>query len=334
MAPSVVQSCTSSKSRVVLNSAVTSSDVETTSAAAAPKEIFRSDYRPLPYTVSDVQLEFDIRDNLTTVRADMILAPNVNVDDDVDVTDDDLVLDGDESCVKLLSIEIDGRPLVEGQDYELQPGRLILKASALKSSSSSHGDTSNNSSTVLSTIVEIIPEENTQLSGFYKSGPMYCSQCEAMGFRRITYYPDRPDNMATFSGVRIEADEAGYPVLLSNGNLQEAGKLDNGRHFAVWADPFPKPSYLFAVVAGDLGGIRDTFTTMSGREVRLEVFSEKENVGKLGYAMESLKRSMKWDEDAFGLEYDLGIYNIVAVNDFNMGAMENKVCSAVVVVVL
>lgn len=147
-----------------------------------------------------------------------------------------------------------------------------------------------------------------------------------MGFRRITYYPDRPDNMAVFENIKIEADKDSYPVLLSNGNFVEKGDVEGseGRHYAVWSDPFPKPSYLFCVVAGDLGSIKDSYTTSSGKDVHLEIFSEKENVNKLDYAMESLKRSMKWDEDKFGLEYDLGIYNIVAVNDFNMGAMENK----------
>ena len=147
-----------------------------------------------------------------------------------------------------------------------------------------------------------------------------------MGFRRITYYPDRPDNMATFHRVRIEAEKASYPVLLSNGNLLESGVVDEERHYSIWQDPFPKPSYLFCVVAGNLGSIQDTYTTMSGRKVTLKIFSEPENVSKLRYAMQSLKNSMKWDEDTFGLEYDLDLYNIVAVNDFNMGAMENKVC--------
>mmetsp|Transcript_4749 Transcript_4749/g.10709 ORF Transcript_4749/g.10709 Transcript_4749/m.10709 type:complete len:760 (+) Transcript_4749:1-2280(+) len=154
---------------------------------------------------------------------------------------------------------------------------------------------------------------------------MYCTQCEAMGFRRITYFPDRPDNMAIFGRVRIEADREDCPVLLSNGNLVEEGVMEDGRrHYAVWSDPFPKPSYLFCAVAGNLASIKDGFQTASGRDVHLEVYSEKENVGKLHHAMESLKKSMKWDEEKFGLEYDLDLYNIVAVNDFNMGAMENK----------
>lgn len=175
----------------------------------------------------------------------------------------------------------------------------------------------------LQTKVLIKPEANFELSGFYKSGSAYCTQCEAEGFRRITYYLDRPDVMARFK-VRIEADKAKLPLLLSNGNKVGTGELPGGRHFAEWEDPFPKPSYLFAVVAGDLGSIVDTYKTTSGRDVRLEIFSEHDNVDKLEHAMMSLKKSMKWDEDVYGLEYDLDIYNIVAVNDFNMGAMENK----------
>jgi aminopeptidase N len=139
--------------------------------------------------------------------------------------------------------------------------------------------------------------------------------------KRITYYPDRPDNMAVFDRIKLTADEAQYPILLSNGNMLEEGKLEGGRHFAVWTDPFPKPSYLFCVVAGSLGSISDTYTTTSGRTVNLNIYSEQENVHKLQYAMDSLIRSMKWDEDVFGLEYDLDLYNVVAVNDFNMGAM-------------
>jgi hypothetical protein len=175
----------------------------------------------------------------------------------------------------------------------------------------------------LTTDSSIKPQDNTQLSGLYKSSGMYCTQCEAEGFRRITPMMDRPDVMAKYK-VRIEAPKKECPVLLGNGNLVESGELENGRHFAVWEDPFPKPSYLFAVVAGDLGSIKDSFTTKSGRKVHLEIFSEHANVGQLDWAMQSLKDSMRWDEERFGLEYDLDVYNVVAVNDFNMGAMENK----------
>jgi len=187
-------------------------------------------------------------------------------------------------------------------------------------------------SAIVRTTVEVVPEDNTKLAGLYKSGPIYCTQCEAMGFRRITYYPDRPDNMAVFERVRVEADAESFPVLLSNGNLVEEGEVEPSteegakkRKFAVWSDPFPKPSYLFAIVAGDLGFIEDSYTTKTDqRKVRLRVYSEHANVGKLQYAMDSLKRAMKWDEDTFGLEYDLDVFNIVAVDSFNMGAMENK----------
>merc|ERR1719215_1020887 len=297
--------------RLVLNAEVaTAAD---TAEAAAPVEVLRTDYTPLPYTVSETKMEFDIYNGSTTVTTELKVVKNGD-----GAGPSEFVLDGEEEVVKLLEIMVNGAVLEKDRDYVLAPGKLVIQPDVMA------GLHAGEEEVVLKTVVEIIPEENTQLSGLYKSGNMYCSQCEAMGFRRITYYPDRPDNMATFSSVRIEADEANYPALLSNGNLDSTGTLENGRHFAVWSDPFPKPSYLFAIVAGNLGSIKDTFTTMGGKEVQLEVFSEKENVGKLDYAMESLKRSMKWDEDKFGLEYDLGIYNIVAVNDFNMGAMENK----------
>ena len=290
-------------SSTALNSAV-AQQAET----AAPVEIFRKDYKPLPHTVSKIHMDFVIREGKTTVTSELHIQPNPAISNP---SAEDLVLDGDETSVKLLSLSMDGRDLEEGTDYTIAPGKLVIKSPKPGS--------------VLKTVVEIIPEQNTQLSGLYKSGPMYCTQCEAMGFRRITYYPDRPDNMAVFEKVRLEADEAEYPVLLANGNLIESGKVGNGRHYAIWSDPFPKPSYLFCCVAGNLGSIQDKFTTTSGRQVQLQLFSEKENVGKLQYAMESLKRSMKWDEDRYGLEYDLDLYNIVAVDSFNMGAMENKV---------
>jgi len=297
-------------SNVALNSAVSEAVTEST-----PIEYFRSDYQPLDHIVSKINMDFDIRDGKTLVTSEMTVEVNPNSNNK---DDGELVLDGDETAVKLLTLQMNGKDLVEGEDYELSPGKLVIKGSSLYDGEKKG---------LLKTIVEVVPEENTQLSGLYKSGPMYCTQCEAMGFRRITYYPDRPDNMAVFEKIRIEADKESYPVLLSNGNFVESGPIDSDnedRHFAVWSDPFPKPSYLFCVVAGKLGSIKDSYTTTSGKEVQLEVFSEEENVNKLDYAMESLKRSMKWDEDKFGLEYDLGIYNIVAVNDFNMGAMENK----------
>jgi len=270
-------------------------------------------------------MDFNIKDGCTTVTTNMTVLPNpiLTADDDREAT---LELDGDETSIKLLVLQVDGRDLIKDVEYVMMPGKLIVKACAFKDGSGVGGG-------LVTTVVEIIPEDNTQLSGLYKSGSMYCSQCEAMGFRRITYYPDRPDNMAIFDSVRIEADKESYPILLGNGNLLESGDITSPpsdttttteRHYAIWQDPFPKPSYLFCIVAGKLSSITSSYTTKSGLPVELAIFSEPENVSKLDYAMDSLKRSMKWDEDKFGLEYDLGIYNIVAVNDFNMGAMENK----------
>jgi len=272
-----------------------------------PQEIFRTDYQPLSYKVSNVSMNFDIRDGKTVVESELTVVPNT--------LDGDLVLDGEADALTLLSIKLDDKELVEGIDYTIKGDTLTIPSKLL-------GDTTSK----LVTKVEVVPETNTQLSGLYKSGSMYCTQCEAMGFRRITFYPDRPDNMAVFDKVRIEASKESYPVLLGNGNKIEEGEAeDDGRHFATWSDPYPKPSYLFCIVAGNLGSVSSSYTTQpSGRKVHLEVFSEPENVSKLDHALESLKKSMKWDEDTFGLEYDLSIYNIVAVNDFNMGAMENK----------
>ena len=167
------------------------------------------------------------------------------------------------------------------------------------------------------------PEANKALSGLYRSCNVYCTQCEAEGFRRIAYYPDRPDVLSKFR-VRIEADRKEVPVLLSNGNLVDSGEASAGRHFAVWEDPFPKPSYLFALVAGNLAMVRDTFSTRSQRKIDLRIYVEPGKEDRCGWAMESLKRAMEWDEQRFGLEYDLDTFMIVAVSDFNMGAMENK----------
>ncbi|MEM9140259.1 MAG: M1 family aminopeptidase, partial [Pseudomonadota bacterium] len=171
--------------------------------------------------------------------------------------------------------------------------------------------------------VEIDPEANTALEGLYLSKGMFCTQCEAEGFRKITYYPDRPDVMTTFD-VRIEADIVDCPVLLSNGNPTAKGRLPGGRHFAEWHDPHPKPSYLFALVAGNLVAFEDSFTTASGRHVDLQIWVRPGDEAKCAYAMDALKRSMRWDEEAYGREYDLDLFMIVAVDDFNMGAMENK----------
>ena len=167
------------------------------------------------------------------------------------------------------------------------------------------------------------PAQNTSLQGLYQSGEGICTQCEAEGFRQITYMLDRPDVLARYT-TKITADKTKYPYLLSNGNRIASGELEDGRHWVEWNDPFPKTSYLFALVAGDFDLLQDTFTTKSGREVALELYVDRGNLDRASWAMESLKKSMKWDEDRFNLEYDLDIYMIVAVDFFNMGAMENK----------
>ncbi len=175
----------------------------------------------------------------------------------------------------------------------------------------------------LSIVTEVNPDANKTLMGLYRSSGNYCTQCEAEGFRRITYYPDRPDVMATFR-VRLEADKAEAPVLLGNGNLIESGDLPGGRHFAVWDDPHKKPAYLFAMVGGALDSIHDEFTTMGGRKVSLGIYVEKGKAGRAHYAMDALKRSFVWDEQAFGREYDLDVFNIVAVSDFNLGRWRTR----------
>ena len=261
---------------------------------------FRADYRPAPFVIDKVELDFHLADAETLVTSRLELRRRPESDGD------SLQLDGEE--LELRAIRIDGRDLEEGE-YSLTSDRLTVHVVPDRF--------------VLETVVSIRPQDNTQLSGLYRSGTMYCTQCEAEGFRRITWFLDRPDVMTTFL-VRIEADADAFPVLLSNGNRIEAGRLDGGRHYSVWEDPFPKPSYLFALVAGDLGSIESRFTTRNGREVALHIYTEHRNVDQLDYAMEALKRSMTWDEEVFRLEYDLDIFNIVAVGDFNMGAMENK----------
>jgi aminopeptidase N len=218
-----------------------------------------------------------------------------------------LVLDGEK--LRLVSVAIDGETLPKGA-YTAGEKSLTIAAPP-----------SEPFTLEVTTVCD--PQANTALTGLYRSGQLYCTQCEPEGFRRITYYLDRPDVLATFR-VRIEGDAKETPVLLSNGNLVEEGKLAGGRHYAVWEDPFPKPSYLFALVGGKLGHARDSFKTRSGRTVELRVYCEPGKESRCGWATESLKRSMKWDEDRFGLEYDLDIFMIVAVSDFNMGAMENK----------
>jgi aminopeptidase N len=257
-----------------------------------------------------------------TLQRNPIFATS-NDSDNEKVYVDDIVLDGDETSVTLISVQINYKDAIEGIDYIVRPGQMILK--------------NIHANSIITIQCSIVPELNTQLSGLYKSDAMFCTQCEAMGFRRITYYMDRPDNMSIFNQVRIEANQKQYPLLLSNGNLLEQGIVEindndsndnnnneNQRHYAIWSDPYPKPSYLFALVAGKLGSIHDTFITQTGRTVQLNLYSEEHNVHKLSYAMDALIRSMRWDEERYGLIYDLDLFNIVAVDNFNMGAMENK----------
>lgn len=261
-----------------------------------PKEIHLKDYTPPAYKVTHTDLAFDIFDGKTIVTAKTQFTANND-------TEADLFLNGEQ--LKLISCKLDGKdvkPTITDQGLTLPcPGKDIF---------------------TLEIVTEIEPEKNTALEGLYHSGSTYCTQCEAEGFRKITYYPDRPDVMATFK-VTVEADKEKCPVLLSNGNLIDSGEAKDGRHYTVWEDPTPKPCYLFALVAGDLVRVEDKFTTRSGLEVDLHIYVKKGDEGQCDHAMQSLIKSMKWDEEVYGREYQYNIFNIVAVSDFNMGAMEN-----------
>ncbi|MFY8094828.1 MAG: aminopeptidase N [Niveispirillum sp.] len=267
----------------------------------SPKAILLKDYAAPAWWIETVDLSFDLRDGGTIVTSRLGLRRNM------DGVRAPLVLDGQE--LELLSVTVGNRPLGL-DDYAMTPDHLTLPDLP--------GD-----QVEIEIVTRIHPEKNTALEGLYKSSGNYCTQCEAEGFRKITYFQDRPDVMARYR-VRVEGDKAAYPVLLSNGNLVDQGDAADGRHWALWEDPWPKPCYLFALVAGNLVHIEDRFRTRSGRDVSLRIYVEPGNQDKCSHAMESLSKSMKWDEDVYGLEYDLDIFNIVAVGDFNMGAMENK----------
>ena len=264
---------------------------------AQPKAIQLADYQPPEYEVLDTHLRFELNEEMTLVTSVLKLRQAGK--------SGELYLDGQD--LELLSIVLDGREL--GTDeYELGEESLTLRGLQAEHT--------------LEITTRIYPQKNTALEGLYRSGGMYCTQCEAEGFRRITYYPDRPDVMSVFT-TEIIADADKYPVLLSNGN-PVSETVENGKRHATWNDPHKKPAYLFALVAGNLLVREDNFTTISGREVVLKIFVEPQNIDKTEYALDALKRSMRWDEEVYGREYDLDIFMIVAVDDFNMGAMENK----------
>ena len=265
-----------------------------------PQPVFLQDYKPYPFDIPTVSMVFELDPAKTRVLTTM----QVKRTGDAQA---DMVLDG-QAFVETGEILINGKA-PEPYQIEFTETGLTLRGVPNEFE--------------LKTEVWISPENNTELSGLYMSGGRFCTQCEAEGFRRITYWPDRPDVMSVFS-VRIEADVSFAPTLLSNGNPGEAGAINEDRHFAEWHDPHRKPSYLFALCGGDYDVFADHFTTMSGNEVALSIFVDKGDAERAAYAMDSLKRSMKWDEDTFGREYDLDVFNIVAVRDFNFGAMENK----------
>ncbi|EHR6179135.1 aminopeptidase N [Vibrio parahaemolyticus] len=262
----------------------------------APQAKYRKDYQAPSHTITEIDLTFDLYDNDTIVTA---LSKVVQKGESPT-----LELDGE--GLELRSVKVDGE---DWAHHEVKEASLVLSDLPAEFE--------------LEIITKIDPEANTALEGLYKSGGAFCTQCEAEGFRRITYYLDRPDVLAKYT-TKVIADKVTYPYLLSNGNRIAQGEAENGRHWVQWQDPHPKPAYLFALVAGDFDVLRDKYTTMSGRNVDLEIFVDKGNLDRAGHAMTSLINSMKWDEERFGLEYDLDIYMIVAVDFFNMGAMENK----------
>lgn len=268
---------------------------------AQPKAIFLKDYQEPDFWITKTDLAFDLLDEHTVVSSTLTLKRNEKA-----AKDAPLVLVGQD--MTLMSLSVDGAELGES-DYRVDDESLTIFS--LPDEAELH------------CVTKILPHKNTSLEGLYRSRTMYCTQCEAEGFRKITYYLDRPDVMSEFT-TTVTADKAQYPVLLSNGNLIEQGDAGEGRHWAKWHDPHLKPCYLFALVAGDLVSVDSSFTTMSGRNVEIKVFVEEKDADKCDHAITSLKNSMKWDEEVYGREYDLDIFMIVAVDDFNMGAMENK----------
>ncbi|MDP3559372.1 MAG: aminopeptidase N [Legionellaceae bacterium] len=259
--------------------------------------IYRKDYTPFTHSIDRVFLDFELFETHTLLKTEMWVRSEVV---------GDLVLYGDD--LECVSLQMQGSPL-SADRYVMEAGALRI----LQCPTEAH----------IEIVTRLYPDKNTELSGLYRSNGIFCTQCEAEGFRDMTFFPDRPDVLTVYK-TRITADKAKYPLLLSNGNLIAQGEADAGRHWVCWEDPYKKPSYLFALVAGDLACIADTFTTMEGRKVDLLIYTEHGNEGRCAHAMTSLKNAMRWDEKVFGRAYDLDIYMIVAVRDFNMGAMENK----------
>ena len=277
-------------------------NIQMADAPPEPKEppaILREDYRPFPWLVPEVALSFDLGIERTRIRSKLTVQRNARAD-----AAETIRLNGD--GLTPLEVRVDGEVL---NNWSMDGGDLMVPLV---------GD-----SHLVEITTEIDPSANTQLMGLYASNGMLCTQCEAEGFRRIAFFPDRPDVLSTYR-VRMEGPMDRFPVLLSNGNRAAAGDNGDGTHWAEWHDPWPKPSYLFALVAGDLVANRGSFTTMSGRQVDLAIWVREADLPLTGHAMESLRKSMRWDEETFGREYDLDCFNIVAVGDFNMGAMENK----------
>jgi aminopeptidase N len=277
-------------------------DVNSAPPAATPRETRLADYRPPEFLVDNVALAFDLDDAATRVRSRLTLRRNPASAD----TSAPLVLDGEE--LTLLRVALNGEELGANR-YLIEDGKLLIPDMP--------------DAATLEIETRVAPKDNTMLSGLYTSNGSFFTQCEAEGFRRITYFPDRPDVMARFT-TTITADRTRVPVLLSNGNPGAIEDAGDGRHRITWTDPHPKPCYLFALVAGDLVAAKDHFVTRSGRRVELGIWVRHGDEDRCAHAMRSLKTAMKWDEDVFGLEYDLDVFNIAAVSDFNMGAMENK----------
>ena len=271
--------------------------------AEKPKTVHLKDYTPPTFLTPKVDLHFDLHETETFVTAQIQFTRNSKSKD----SSDQLFLNGED--LELIQLEINGGVVKEGADYQQNEKGLTL----------------NNlpDEFTLTTKVKLLPQDNKAFSGLYKTKTVFCTQMEAQGFRRTTFFQDRPDVLSRYK-VTIEADKLKYPVLLSNGNPLSQKEVSDTRHQAVWEDPFPKPCYLFALVAGDLDWIEDSYLTRSNKKVQLNIYVDKGKEDRARFAMDSLKQAMKWDEDTFRLEYDLDIYNIVAVDDFNMGAMENK----------